>query len=140
MDRASSPRATSEDVFLMICRVVLGAVFLYSGALRGLDLGGTVAELQALGLPFAHGAALAVAGVQLAGGAAVILGWRIEPAALALALLTAAAILAGHRGWMLGGAGLATVHGAVTGGFVALALRGPGRLSYDWARTLQQRP
>lgn len=137
MDDTHAPRATSEDVFLMISRVVLGSAFLYAGALKGFDLGGATADFQALGLPLARQAAMLAALVQVVGGTAVILGWRIGRAAGALAALTTLAILAGRHDWMLGGG--APLHAAVVGGFAALALRGPGRLSYDWARALQQK-
>lgn len=137
MDSGSIPRATSEDVFLMISRIILGSVFLYAGALKGFDLGGTIADFQALGLPFARQAAMLAVLVQVIGGTGVVLGWRVEGVAGALAALTVLAILGGRHDWMLGGG--APLHAAVIGGFVALALRGPGRLSYDWARALQQK-
>ncbi|SBW12604.1 putative DoxX family protein [uncultured Alphaproteobacteria bacterium] len=136
MESASTPRATSGDVFLMVSRVGLGFVFLYAGALKGFDLAGATAEIQALGVPFARPAAAFAALIQIVGGSGVILGWRVGAAATALAVLTAAAILAGHSGWMLDFPGApALPHALVTGGFAALALHGPGRLSFDAAAT-----
>lgn len=137
MESASTPRATSGDVFLMVSRVGLGFAFLYAGALKGFNLAGATAEIQALGLPFARPAAALAALIQIVGGSGVILGWRVGATATALAVLTAAAILAGHPGWMLAlplGDGPALPHALVTGGFAALALHGPGRLSFDATR------
>lgn len=131
MNSASTPRATSEDVFLMLSRIALGSAFLYAGALKAFDLG--AAGIQAAGI---------AAALQIAGGAAVVLGWRIGPAATALALLTACAILGGRHDWLLAASAptaAAALHALVIGGFAALALRGPGRLSLDWARALQQK-
>ena len=135
------PAATvsgASALALLAARLCLAAVFLYSGATKLIQWGAAIAEFEALGLPLPTVANAATVAVQLSGGLAVALGWRVRLAALALAAFTVIATLIGHPFWAFGGADfqrqLTTVleHLAIVGGFLLLAAIGPGRLSLEY--------
>ena len=65
MESASRPRAETEDIVLLISRLFLGAVFVYSGTVKAFGWSATVAEFQALGLPMTEAAVLLTVIVQL---------------------------------------------------------------------------
>lgn len=120
---------------LLVARLCLGAVFLYSGVTKLTGWPDAVAEFAGLGLPFPAFALAATIAVQLAGGLAVATGFGARIGALVLAAFTIAATLIGHPFWMFDGVDFnrqfttALEHLAIVGGFVLLALSGPGRLS-----------
>jgi putative oxidoreductase len=122
---------------LLAARLCLAAVFLYSGATKLIQWHAAIAEFEALGLPLPTVAIAATVAVQLSGGLAVALGWRVRLAALALAAFIVIATLIGHPFWAFEGADfqrqLTTVleHLAIVGGFLLLAAIGPGRLSLE---------
>lgn len=134
------PRTIPNDTLLLVARLCLGAVFVYSGATKLFDWGGTLAEFGGLGLPMVPAAAAITIAVQLVAGIGVALGWQTRAMALALALFTVAATLVGHRFWAMTGVEFqrqfttALEHLAIVGGFVLLAALGPGRLSLNLHR------
>lgn len=115
----------------LLARVCLAAVFIYSGATKLIGWSDTIAEFEALGLPLPVAAALATIVVQLAGGLAVLAGYRVEAAALGLAAFTVVATLIGHPFWTFEGQEFhrqlttALEHLAIAGGFILLATGKP---------------
>src|SRR3546814_4817751 len=83
----------SSDLLLLAARLCLAAVFLYSGATKLLSWQAAIAEFEQIGLPFSPLAVAATVIVQLSGGLAVALGWRVRLAALGLAAFTVIATL-----------------------------------------------
>jgi uncharacterized membrane protein YphA (DoxX/SURF4 family) len=132
---AEAGRAAADHQLLLAARLCLAAVFLYSGATKLLSWQAAIAEFEQLGLPFSPLVAAATVIVQLSGGLAVALGWRVRLAALGLAAFTVIATLIGHPFWTFEGVDFqrqlttALEHLAVVGGFLALTARGAGRLS-----------
>lgn len=126
---------------LLAARLCLAAVFLYSGATKLLSWQAAIAEFEQIGLPFSPLAVAATVIVQLSGGLALALGWRIRLAAIGLAAFTVIATLIGHPFWTFEGADFqrqlttALEHLAVVGGFLALTARGAGRLSVSHRKT-----
>jgi putative oxidoreductase len=98
---ASSDAALSYGVLL--ARVLLSAVFLYSGQdkLRHWQAG--IDEIADLGLPWPQLLAAGTIATQLVGGLAVLTGVGAVWGAAILALFTVAATVAGHRFWRLHG-------------------------------------
>lgn len=127
----------NRDVLLLLARICLSVVFLYSGLDKLARWPNAVGEAEALGLPLPTLAMVATILVQLAGGLSVLLGiWARFGAALLL-LFTVAATLIAH--WPVGLTDAAfrqqlTVdleHLAIVGGFLALIAAGAGRLGLD---------
>jgi putative oxidoreductase len=115
------------DLVLLLARVLLGAVFLRSGYFKLLAPAATIAHS---GFPVPAAAYVLTICVELAGGAAVLLGYRTRWAAGALAVYCLLTALRFHihlsalgelvRSWE-------TL--AIAGGFLQLAATGPGRFS-----------
>jgi uncharacterized membrane protein YphA (DoxX/SURF4 family) len=125
----------TDDHLLMIARLCLAAVFLYSGITKSIDWNGTVAEMRFFKLPMPPLAAALCVVWQIAGGLSVLTGIRFEWGALSLAAFTIVATAIGHGFWRYEGAefrrhlNVSLEHLAIVGGFVALAAAGPGRYS-----------
>ena len=136
--RSAATVSGASALVLLAARLCLAAVFLYSGATKLIQWRSAIAEFEALGLPLPTTVAIAATvAVQLSGGLAVALGWQVRFAALALAAFIVIATLIGHPFWAFEGADfqrqLTTVleHLAIVGGFLLLAVIGPGRLSLE---------
>lgn len=123
-----------------LLRVSLGIIFLAHGAylkLAVFTLPGTVGFFESLGLPAVS--AYAVIAAEIAGGAALILGVAVRPAALALMVVSLGAtwVHAG-AGWVFsneGGGWEYPLFLAITSGVQALL--GPGALRLRLPGTTQ---
>jgi putative oxidoreductase len=82
-----------------IGRALVGVLFLVSGAFKIAWFAGVAAGLAGKGVPLSEVAlALAIA-LEIAGGLALVFGWRVREAALALALFCIPATLLFHAFW-----------------------------------------
>jgi putative oxidoreductase len=117
------------EIFALLGRILMSAIFLRFGYAKLVAPATTMASFAHYHLPL-PGAAYAVAvAVELIGGAMVLVGWRTRPAASMLGI------------WCIATALVAHLHPAqainfmknlcMAGGFVQLALYGPGRYSVD---------
>jgi len=128
---------TESDGALLTGRLFLAAVFLFSGTVKALDWQGAIGEFEQIGVPFAPVAVAATVAVQLLAGLAIVIGGQVRAATAALAAFTVAATLIGHPFWTFEGVEfrrqLTTTleHLAIVGGFLLLAIAGPGRFSMD---------
>lgn len=97
-----SHRAMLRSHGIVLARVLLGALFLLSGAqilMGGMaGINGVAGMISGAGLPLGMVLALIVVAIKIIGGGALILGYRTGLAAGALLLFTAAATLAFHMG------------------------------------------
>ena len=124
-----------SDSLLLAARLFLGAVYLYSGAVKLVGWQAAISEFALLGLPVPAVAVAATVAVQLLGGLAIAVGWQFRAAAAALAVFTVVATLIGHPFWAFAGVEFqrqlttALEHLAIVGGFLLLTIIGPGRLS-----------
>ncbi|MEI4470365.1 DoxX family protein [Frigidibacter sp. MR17.24] len=115
-------------LFLSLMRIIVGAVMLNYGCIKVLGL--------PAGRPLPTGSLLWIAGcLQLAGGVALVLGWRTRLAAALLMLLTASAYYLQNwpRDWYPvsnGGAENAALFAAL----LYLSAAGAGSLAVDRAR------
>lgn len=137
-----------EAPVLLIARIALAAIFLYSGFGKLTGLAGFSTYLVNHGFPAGMTYALAIlAGLtELLGGLALLVGWQARYAALALALFTLVAALIGHRFWEIADAGQRMgqlIHFwknmAMVGGFLALYVAGAGPFSLDGRRHQEKR-
>lgn len=81
-------------------RVLMSALFLIAGIRKIFAFKATVGYFTAMGLPFSEIVAVLVILIEAGGGIALILGWRLKPLALFLAIYTVATALIGHRFWI----------------------------------------
>jgi putative oxidoreductase len=125
-------------VGLLLARLLLALVFVWSGVDKTLHWSDGLGEIAAKGLPFAPVLLLATVTVQIVAGLSVALGWWTRLGALALAGFTIVATLLFHPFW----AAIDPVerqhqlttfleHVAIVGGFVAVMSAGPGAYSID---------
>jgi putative oxidoreductase len=79
-----------------IGRVLIGLPFAMSGLSKLAAYGPTAAKIGAVGLPFAPLAFAVAVAVELGGGLLLILGYRVRPVALALAVFSLATAVSFH--------------------------------------------
>ena len=127
-----------SDLGFLAARVLLSAIYLYSGIDKLTHRADAIAELQALKLPNPELLRYAVIAVQLIGGLMVLLGVHAGWGAAMLLGFTALATLLAHRPQDHQGLArrmqitVALEHLAVCGGLLMLMFVGPGRFSVDW--------
>jgi uncharacterized membrane protein YphA (DoxX/SURF4 family) len=113
---------------LLIARLCLAAVFLYSGADKLWHWRSSVEEVKGDGLPWPAAFAGATVATQLVGGCLVATGFFAWLGALLLAGFTVAATVVGHRFWLRGGAEYrrelttSLEHLAIVGGLLLLSV------------------
>jgi putative oxidoreductase len=111
---------------LLIARLCLAIVFLYSGVDKLRHWGESIEEVRADGLPWPAAFAGATAFTQLVGGCLVATGFFAWLGALLLAGFTVAATLLGHRFWLRRGSEFrrelttSLEHVAIVGGLLLL--------------------
>jgi predicted SnoaL-like aldol condensation-catalyzing enzyme/uncharacterized membrane protein YphA (DoxX/SURF4 family) len=81
----------------LIGRLLIGVPFAMSGLSKLVAYGPTTAMISAVGLPFPPLAFAGAVAAELGGGLLLILGYRVRPAALALALFSVATAFSFHR-------------------------------------------
>lgn len=126
--------AVLQDVALLLARLVTGVVLVAHGwqkvSTNGLDATGQ--GFGAMGVPLPDAAATFTAGVELVGGALLLLGLLTPVAGVLVAAVLAGAFWFAHRGTTVfvaeGGWELVAVLGVLG---LVLAAVGPGRLSVD---------
>jgi putative oxidoreductase len=126
--------APARDIAVLLTRVAVGLVFLAHGWQKlftnGID--GTAAFFDQAGVPAASAAAWFAALVELAGGAALVVGLAVPVAGLLLLADMLGAFVFVHAGAGLfveqGGSELVLTLGAAA---LVLAVLGAGRLSVD---------
>lgn len=135
-----------NDAMLAVGRIALAVIFVMSGAMKFMDLGGTAAAIASKGLPAPLVLAGLAAATELGGGLLIVLGWQTRWAALALALFTLAAAYLFHDFWHMEGGARADnmIHAlknlSIFGGFLMLAAVGAGRYSIDGPCTVHTNP
>ncbi|WP_433225500.1 DoxX family protein [Microtetraspora malaysiensis] len=128
-----------RPVALLIGRVGIGVIFLVHGwqKLTTMGLSGTTAFFEQIGIPLPGLAAPAVTVLELAGGAALILGAALPVAGtlLALDMLGAIAFVHGGNGFTVDKGGYEFVL-ALAVAAVAIGFSGGGTLALDtlWRR------
>lgn len=122
-------------------RLALAALFLPAGLNKFSGFEGTVAYISSAGLPLATlGAVIAIA-VEVAGGLALIAGFRTRITALLLAAFTLVATVVFHAWWAVPADQVFVQqlmffkNVGVIGGLLALAAAAPGAWSLDARRT-----
>lgn len=126
-------RTTSTSIGLTVLRVVLGVVFIAHGAQKfSQGIPGVTQGFAGMGVPFAEVAAPLVAGLELIGGALLVLGvaTRVIAVLLAVDMVVAGALAHLPAGFFSQDGGFEYVL-VLAAGSLAVALTGPGRYSVD---------
>lgn len=128
--------APARDAALLVARLVLGVVLIAHGAQKfftnGID--GTATGFAGMGIPLPTVSAVAVATIELVGGALLLLGLGTAVVSLLVVLIMLVAALLVHagNGIFVSNGGWELV-GMIAAAALALAAVGPGRLSVDHA-------
>jgi len=134
-DGELSQSTLSRDSLALIGRVLIAAIFLLSGAAKLADPAGTTAYIASAGLPLAPLAFVGAALVELAGGLALVLGYRTRQVAAALALFSLLAALTFHSALSDQNQFIHFFKNiAMAGGLLQVVAFGGGRLSLDARR------
>ena len=127
---------TTADLGLLMARVMLSIVFLWSGLDKAIHWSEGLGEIVSAGLPYPMLLLVATVMVQIGGGLSVALGVFARLGALALAGFTVIATVLFHNFWAVADPvahqqQLTTFleHIAILGGFTVLIFLGAGRLS-----------
>lgn len=120
----------SNDALALLARVLMAAIFLLSGIAKLADPAGTAAYVASAGLPAPQLGAWGAALLETLGGLALISGYRVRPAALALALFSLVAALFFHSNLADQNQMIHFLKNlAMAGGLLQLAITGPGRFA-----------
>ena len=129
-----------QNVFALLARVLLAALFLPAGISKIAGFAGTTAYIASVGLPLPElGAVIAVV-VEVGGGLALLAGYQTRLVALLMAIFTVAAGVFFHAFWTAAPEQLMVQqimfmkNIAIAGGFLALTAFGAGALSLDARR------
>jgi putative oxidoreductase len=129
-----------KNVFALLARVLMAALFLPAGVAKVTGFAGTVGYVASVGLPLPTvGAALALV-VEIAGSLALLAGFGTRMAAVVLAVFTLAASFFFHAYWAVPAEQVFVTqllffkNIAVVGGLLALAAHGAGAWSLDARR------
>jgi putative oxidoreductase len=114
-------------------RILLSAMFIFSGAMKYIDVPGTASHIAEKGLPVPEFLAIATGTFEVIAGLAILIGWQTRLASWALAGFCILAGLLFHNFWAYEGqeqvAQMSNFLKNVTiaGGFLILSVYGPGR-------------
>ncbi|ANB76618.1 DoxX family protein [Paraburkholderia phytofirmans] len=126
---------------ILIARIALAVLFLWGGVMKLLGYAGLVGYLHSKGVPFVQVAAPIATVVEALGGLLLIVGFKVRPLALIMAVYTVATAVLGHDFWNVADPALQrdmVIHFwknmGIAGGFLLLFVTGAGRISIDGAR------
>jgi putative oxidoreductase len=128
---------TTQSAGLLVARILLSFMFILAGFGKLGDVEGIMAYTASGGIPGAL--AIPAIALEIVGGLAILLGWQIRPAAIALAVFTVVAGFLFHyipAQALEGFAAMSEMNHfyknvAIAGGFLALAATGPGAYSVE---------
>lgn len=113
-------------------RIFLAAIFIISGISKLVDPAGTAGYIASVGIPAPLAAAWGAIAIELVGGAALIAGYRVRIAALALALFTLATALLFHADFADQMQSIMFMKNiAIVGGLLQVMAFGAGRFGID---------
>jgi len=126
-----------RDEVLLVARILLVILYVLFGYFKLTGFHDTIAQMASAGLPIPTVAAVIVVILEFFVGIAILFGFFTRPLALLLAAYTLATAFIGHHYWsMTGTAHIANMinfykNVSIMGGFLLLALTGPGKYSID---------
>ncbi|MDO6965577.1 DoxX family protein [Rhizobium alvei] len=123
------------SILMLLGRLLLSAIFIQAGLWKLQNADVAISYFQSVGLPFASILVWPVIFVELLGGIAIFLGYRVIIAAPILAAFTLSAALIGHHNF----ADIVDFQAfmkdlAIAGGLLYVAANGTGLISLDARR------
>jgi putative oxidoreductase len=117
-------------------RVLLGLPFAMSGLSKLAAYGSTTAAIAAAGLPFPPLAFVVAVAVELGGGLLLVLGYRVRPVALALAVFSLVTAVSFHSQFADQNQIIHFLKDVmIAGGLLQIVALGPGAISIEqWRR------
>lgn len=125
----------NNSTLLLIARVLLALIFILAGLNKFGNIAGTAGYIGSVGLPMGTLLAWAAAIFEVVAGIAILIGFQTKLAAYALAAfcIVSGAIFHNNFGDQIQFI-LFMKNLAIAGGFLALAVSGPGSISVDAKR------
>lgn len=125
----------------LIGRILIGLPFAMSGLGKLAAYGSTTATIGAVGLPFPPLAYVVAVAVELGGGLLLILGYRVRPVALALAVFCVATAVSFHSNFADQNQMIHFLKNVmIAGGLLQIAAFGAGAISLDQRRVRSTTP
>jgi putative oxidoreductase len=125
----------------LIGRILVGLPFAMSGLGKLAAYGSTTAMIGAVGLPFPPLAHVVAVAVELGGGRLLILGYRVRPVALALAVFCVATAVSFHSNFADQNQMIHFLKNVmIAGGLLQIAAFGAGAISLDQRRVRSTTP
>lgn len=122
----------NNTVVLLIGRILLTPLFFVGGYNKLMNVAGTTGYFGKLGLPMPEVLTWLVIAVELGGALLIVIGWKTRWVALGMAGFTLLTALIGHKFWVDPGQAVQFLKNlGIMGGFILLAVAGPGRISAD---------
>ncbi len=88
-----------DSSVILVARIALAILFLWGGVMKLLGYAGFVGYLHSKGVPFVQIAAPIATAVEALGGLLLIVGFKVRPLALIMAVYTVATAVLGHDFW-----------------------------------------
>ncbi len=121
-----------QDCVSFAARLLIAAIFIWSGAGKILHFAATLTHMRSYGLPLREVLAIAAIVIELGSGLAIALGWRTRWMAMAVLLFMIPVTLIFHYPGAGQGALIQFMKNlSIMGGLLMLVAYGPGRFSLD---------
>lgn len=128
---------SSSSFLLLIARIAIVVLFIIFGYPKLTGFSGTVQYMTSLGAPMPMLAAIVAVVMEVPAAILIVLGFFTRPLAVIFVFYTLGTAVIGHHYWdMTGDAVLPNMinfykNVSIAGGFILLAITGPGAISLD---------
>ncbi|MFB4542297.1 DoxX family protein [Enterobacter hormaechei subsp. steigerwaltii] len=128
---------SSRSFLLLIARIAIVVLFIIFGYPKLTGFSGTVQYMTSLGAPMPMLAAIIAVVMEVPAAILIVLGFFTRPLAVIFVFYTLGTAVIGHHYWdMTGDAVLPNMinfykNVSIAGGFILLAIAGPGAISLD---------
>lgn len=128
---------SSGDFLMLVARILIGGIFVYSGSGKLMNISGFAATLASRDVPVPELMSAIGACCEFFGGLALVLGLFHRYAALLMIVFVIVATVISHRFWELGMPARAaqltqfSKNVAIVGGIIMLFVHGEGRYALD---------
>lgn len=128
---------SSRSFLLLIARIAIVVLFIIFGYPKLTGFSGTVQYMTSLGAPMPMLAAIVAVVMEVPAAILIVLGFFTRPVAVIFVFYTLGTAVIGHHYWdMTGDAVLPNMinfykNVSIAGGFILLAITGPGAISLD---------
>lgn len=127
----------SRHLFLLIARIALAVLFIIFGFPKLTGFDGTVQYMTSLGAPAPMLAAIIAVVMEVPAAILIVLGFFTRPLAIIFVFYTLGTAVIGHHFWNMTGDAVGPnminfyKNISIAGGFLLLAVTGPGAISVD---------